>query len=178
MSQLRRKSSKLLRRISSFFERAQLPKPVAKELVPLVRERFLYRYRDDPDLYDEKDIKAIQDDDWTVFRFIEVNKGSQEDALEMLDNAMKWRKSYGVNQRTLEKDCPREFFEIGALFEYNTDKNGNAVLLLRVKCNKKVPELQKYIEQFVVGVVDEIDKRVRGKCAVSAYSSLIILSII
>lgn len=129
MSSTKEKDKKNERRISKFFE---TPKSLilslpSSQLVPHLRERFLKLYLDNPHLYDEHDINKVKNDTWTVQRFIESWEDPDK-ALQHMDNAMKWRKSFGVNRRTFEKNSPREFFLLGAFFIYNEDKEGNKMV--------------------------------------------------
>ncbi|CAG2180960.1 unnamed protein product, partial [Oppiella nova] len=74
-----------------------------------------------------------------------------------------WRKSFGVNNRTLDKDYGKEFFKIGAFFVYTEDKNGIPLLFLRGKCNRKVTKLRELIEMFIIGIIEQLDTKVGKK---------------
>jgi len=97
--------------------------------VPIVRKRILQIYENNKSLIDECDINRIQSDDWSVQRYIEYNENNVEEATDQLIETLKWRKSVGVNTRSLENDCGLEFFKIGALVPYNEDKNGVSMVL-------------------------------------------------
>ena len=94
------------------------------EFVPKVRENVLKLYEIDKTFADECDVKRIQSDDWFVQRFIEQSDNDLKKSTDLLVDNLKWRKAFGVNTRLLTKDFAKEFFEIGAIFVYNEDKNG------------------------------------------------------
>ena len=94
------------------------------ELVAKVRENVLKLYESDKSFSDECDIKRITTDDWSVQRFVEYYDNDTDRATDELVANLKWRKGFGVNTRSLDKDFAKEFFNIGAIFVYNEDKNG------------------------------------------------------
>ena len=93
-------------------------------LIPKIRENILVLYENDKTFCDECDVNRIQEDDWTVQRYLEYYGNDVVKATDQLVSNLKWRKTFGVNTRTLNKDFGREFFNIGAIFVYNHDKNG------------------------------------------------------
>lgn len=94
-----RRGSRLLRRLSSVFFDSQASKTPSFQLVPIVRDRFLEEVKENPGWFDEVDVQRIKNNEFLVRRFLECNKNDQDDALEQLVDAMKWRKEFGVNER-------------------------------------------------------------------------------
>lgn len=135
------RASQIIRRISQFFERSESIDPtmmVTPLMIERCRQRFLRRVQAYPDDYDESDVELVKENDFTVKRYLEyqLSQGADEEAgLEQLDEAMRWRHSYGVNKRSF-KDCPREFFESGALFWYYWDKKGKIFFWITVLFNE------------------------------------------
>ncbi|CAG2108047.1 unnamed protein product [Medioppia subpectinata] len=130
------------------------------QLIPKIRENVTKIYANNKSIADECDINRILSDDWSVQRFADYYHNDVEEATQHLIATLKWRKSFGVNKRSLDKDIGKEFFTIGALFVYEEDKNGIPLLILRGKCNRKVTELRELIEMFIIGTIEQLDTRV------------------
>lgn len=134
-----------------------MPFIVDEEQIGELRTQFLRRASQSPELYHEKDIRNVKESDWTVKRFLYYNENDMDKSLEHMDNAMRWRKEYGVNDKT-EADLPYEFVTAGAVFPGYEDNRGRIMIFFRVKVNRKIPELQDYFRQFVIGVINRVDE--------------------
>lgn len=126
--------------------------------VKKLRESFLQtRYQKVPELYDERDIRKVRENDWTVYRFLRTEKYNFETALEKLDKCMKWRKDMQMNDRQ-DSDAPKEFYECGGIFAHNWDREGTTVIFMRIKVNMKVQKLNKYIKDFMTYTIEKVDQ--------------------
>jgi hypothetical protein len=128
-----------------------------RQFIPELRQQFLDRYNKEPEKYDEIDVKNVETNDWSVLRFIKYNHQDISKALDHLDTALQWRKEFGLNERS-ESDLPKEFVKAGAIFPYGCDDKGRTIIYMRAKVHKKVPKLMEYFRQFVVGVIEKVDK--------------------
>ncbi|XP_054166661.1 motile sperm domain-containing protein 2-like [Oppia nitens] len=148
--------------LSNFYKtpKSLLHKRPSFESIAIVRQNVVKLFESDLSIADECDIKRIQSDDWFVQRFIEYYENDIEKAVHQLLTTLKWRKVFGVNSRQIDKDYGKEFFQIGALFEYNTDINNIPLLILRGKCNRKVPKLRPLIEMYIVAIIEQLDTKV------------------
>ena len=133
-----------------------------QQIVIKVRESFLEEYEKNKELYYEGDIEKIKEDDWYVTRFILRNKKKVEPSVEMLKNSMQWRKEFGIPFMK-ETDFPQEFFRIGGIFPYEKDREGNAVIYMRIKIHKKIPELDLALKQYVIYIMNKVDLEVDGR---------------
>jgi hypothetical protein len=122
--------------------------PKISELVEELRKKFLERYKNNPENYDPIDIENIRNNDFPIKRFLTYQNLDINEAIEQLDESMKWRKSYGVNKLNFSH-CGIELFKCGALFIYNEDIEGRAVLYARVKTHIKIRELEKLMQVFM-----------------------------
>jgi hypothetical protein len=122
--------------------------PKIKELVEELRKKFLERYKNNPENYDPIDIENIKNNDFPVKRFLISQNLDINEAIEQLDECMKWRKSYGVNKLNFSH-CGVELFKLGALFICNEDIEGRTVLYVRVKAHIKIHELEKLMQVFI-----------------------------
>ena len=136
---------------------------IADEYVVAVREQFMEDsyYGNEEDFYDE-DIKKIVHEDWYIKRFIISAYKKQQDAVDNMTAAMKWRKEQGIRELK-DNDFPREFFETGALFQYESDKNGSPSLIMRLKFVKRVSEMIDLMKKFCLYHCFKIDEETDGK---------------
>ncbi|RWS27732.1 motile sperm domain-containing protein 2-like protein [Leptotrombidium deliense] len=138
--------------------------PVSDECtsVEKVREMFLAIYENNEELFDERDVNKVKTDEWTVLRFLKDKQNSEKQALDALVEAMKWRKSFGVND-IKETDFPQEFWEMGEAHIYERDKNGVLPCYIRVKYHKQFGEIMEISKKFVVFLIEEMDRETGGK---------------
>ena len=138
---------------------------IIEDKVNRIRKVLLEDYQTNNQSYDECDVQRVRDNDWTVLRFLKSNHMNEESALKSLTEAMQWRKTFGVNTTT-DDYFPTDFYKIGGIFEYQTDKEGLPLLYFRVCVHHKVAELSEMIKQFFVHQVNKIDSRSDGQWAV------------
>jgi len=122
-----------------------------------LKKQFLQHYESNVDLYDECDVNSVRTCNWTVERFLLSHRGNEEMAFKNLCDAMKWRKSFGVNNRS-DQYFPSDFYKTGGIFQYNCDKEGLMLLYFRICVHHKVNELSQYIKEFFVHNVNKIDQ--------------------
>lgn len=127
-----------------------------------LRTLFLEDWKLNNDAYDVKDVDKIKHCNWTLERFLLHCKGDIVNALDMIKEAMKWRKSIDLNNLK-ESDFPREFYEAGSFFRYAKDKHGNVMLYIRGKLHRKVPEWTECFKKFFVFVVNQVEQEAGGK---------------
>ena len=73
----------------------------SKEAIGNIRNKFLAQTQQNPNKYHMKDVERVKTNDWSIERFLLVNK-NEETAFAALIKTMEWRKSYGVNDFTDE----------------------------------------------------------------------------
>ncbi|GIY28184.1 motile sperm domain-containing protein 2 [Caerostris extrusa] len=118
-----------------------LPGSTDQELYIQLRNTFLDNLNSNGnyDDYEEADIERIRTDDKYCNRFILHKKGKFEEALEMVDEALRWRKSFGVK-----------------------DKEGNPIIMILVRYHKKAPEFAKELRRFVIYWVELMEEQTKG----------------
>ena len=134
------------------------------KLITELREKFLnhYNQQGNNELYDECDYEKVKKSDWTVKRFLWAKHWNIELAFENLCHAMQWRKSFRVNQLT-DDYFPIEFYELAAIFQYQTDNQGSPMLFFRICVHHKIKELKKFVEEFIVHNFNKIDNLAQDK---------------
>lgn len=128
-----------------------------KEIIKTVRRQFLNDYESNKDLYHEKDIENVRENDWPVERFVLVHK-TEDLALKALIKAMRWRKSFGVHTFN-DQYFPLEVYKLSEWFSYGTDKDGRPVLWFQGKNHYKSAELGTLIRQFTVYQFEKLDSQ-------------------
>ncbi|CAG2166688.1 unnamed protein product [Oppiella nova] len=79
---------------------------ISSSMVSELRTKFLEVVAKAPELYYDKDVEKLKTNDWSLQRFLNHSKSNVDKAVECLDEAMKWRKSFGVRELN-DKDFPR-----------------------------------------------------------------------
>lgn len=100
-------------------------------------------------------------DDWYVKRFFLARNRNEEEALKMIIETMKWRKSINLLE-IKDYTFPKEFYKIGGLFIYEEDKNGCLTVYIRVKMHRKIPELEEVSRKFLIHTLNKADLITRG----------------
>lgn len=130
-------------------------------MIEEVRAKFLEEAAVNPHLYDPTDVDLARTDDWQVERFI-LRKKSIEASLEMIKGTLQWRHELEMPQLK-DTDFPEEFFKIGAMFEFEKDLAGNAVVYLRVRLHRKIKELEKFVKLYMMHIINKADFAMNGK---------------
>ncbi|XP_055946675.1 motile sperm domain-containing protein 2-like isoform X2 [Argiope bruennichi] len=157
-----------------------VPNSTDQELHIQLRNTFLENLNSNGnyDDYEECDLERIRNDDKYCNRFILHKKGNLSEALEMADEALRWRKSFGVKDVNMGV-LPLEFFQAKAVFPYNKDKEGNPIIMILVRYHKKAPDFAKELRRFVIYWVEEMEAQTKGgqmsvimSCAGAGLSNL------
>ncbi|XP_076368698.1 motile sperm domain-containing protein 2-like [Tachypleus tridentatus] len=133
------------------------------ELVKKVRKRILEEL-DLPDWkgnYDQRDIERLMQDSWYCARFIKHQKNDIENSLNMIRDALKWRKEMEINDLG-EHNLYKEYFSLGATFPYNCDKAGFRILVMRVKLHTKNAATMLEQKKFVAYWIEKLDHETNG----------------
>lgn len=130
---------------------------IHQETVQIVRETVLNECEKEPESFDFCDVERVRHDDDYVYRFVQDRYGKADEASRMLLDALRWRKSYGVNQMK-SSDFPQEIFQVGELFEFHKDKNGISTLYLRVDRHRPLPAWKEIIKRFIIFNIERAEK--------------------
>ncbi|KAH9415745.1 Motile sperm domain-containing protein 2 [Dermatophagoides pteronyssinus] len=126
-----------------------------------VRSIIMQKYESNNELYHEKDIEYLQNDNWTVERYIQRGK-TVDKSFQLLDNVLKFRRE--IDMPVLESVCfPRELFKIGYAFNGGHDRQGNGVVFMRPRFYRKIKKLDRKIKQFVCYQMEIMDKKTKGR---------------
>jgi len=145
-------------RMKSYEEASQID----SSLVEQVRDRFLERVAKSPELYYEKDIDRVKSNNWSIQRFLGHMKSDVDKAVEALDKAMKWRKSFGVLDLK-DSDFPREGYLSAGITIYGEDLNGSPLMIIRAKVGRKIKSWVPTAQRFLVYLIEKIDVKDTGK---------------
>jgi len=125
-------------------------------IVGRLRDRFLAEYEANGELYHEVDVQRVRSDDWQIERFA-VEHGLNEDAAyEALVRALKWKKEFGIHDRT-DHYFPKEYFEWSETQTYGRDREGRLIQWEKVRNHRKISEMNPLTKQFVAHMMEKID---------------------
>ena len=147
-----------------FSDAYQRASSVLQTLIQELRQKFLERAEKSSDQYYSDDIERAKTDDWTISRFLYHFNGEPDvnRALEALDKALKWRKSFGVMDIN-DTDFPQEVYKAAPVVFYGKDKNGSQVIVFRGKTVKKSSMIAELTQKFFVYHMEIVDRSNNGK---------------
>ena len=126
-------------------------------MIETIRERFLNEYQSHPQLYHEIDVNRVREDNWQIERFIDSDC-NEDTAYNSLIKAMKWKKSFGVHERS-DRYFPKEMFELNKSDIYGRDREGRVICWASGKYNYRFPENQDLFFKFTVNLMEKLDTK-------------------
>ncbi|XP_054153377.1 motile sperm domain-containing protein 2-like [Oppia nitens] len=130
---------------------------VNKEVVDRIRSTFLSMASDSPaDDYHPKDMDRIRQKDWPIERFVLTTK-SEDQALAGLVKAMKWRKSYGVNDFR-DDQFPEEMYRMAEYSQFGRDREGRRILWTQMSHHHRCADWNQLLKQFIVYQYELLDR--------------------
>lgn len=134
-------------------------------LVKELRELIVADIEANPDKFSPEDAKKAYHDDWFIARYLLRMKLDVKSSHQMLKKALEFRNSPTISI----KEFPSEFYEIGAIFEYEPDRKGNIPVFMRIRTYQRIPIVQRFLKAFLFQVIEEADKRAGGKGIVLVF---------
>jgi len=115
--------------------------------------------------FSEKDRTRLDTSDAYVgrfFRHVYDLPGVQEDeTITMIIQALKWRKEFGVEDINID-NVEKAFFEKGALYTHNRDREGKKLLVFEVRKHIKGVESMVEMKKFFVYYLEKIEQEENG----------------
>ncbi|XP_053200653.1 motile sperm domain-containing protein 2-like [Panonychus citri] len=127
------------------------------ESIVTIRNRIMEESLTDTEAFDQCDLKRIGDDLY-VKRFLDERYGKVKDAIKMLSDCLRWRKSFGVNTMK-SSDFPKEIFRVGELHEFYKDKNNITTLYLRIERHRALSGWMPMIKRYIVFMIERAEKQ-------------------
>lgn len=138
-------------------------------VVEEIRKRFFTEvYPNSKDQYDEVDIERVRTSEWFIKRYLLAARRNPDEALNMLKTTLAWRKTVQISSTPINT-FPREFFQVGGLFQYEPDLDGNPVIYMRIRMHRKIPELAEPIQQFLFYIINKVDLETNSQGAVILF---------
>ena len=125
-------------------------------LINSIREKFVKEYELNPTIYYQSDYEKIKAETWPIERYVLVHK-NEDASLQALIKTMKWRKEFGVLDRT-DADFPQEVYQTLGMFPYGKDKEGRDLLMGIPKYHHKT-DFSPVLKQYWVHVLEKIDSK-------------------
>ena len=137
-------------------------------LINSIREKFITEYKANSSFYYKADFNKIKSEQWPIERFVLIHK-TEDASLQALIKAMKWRKEFGVLDRT-DTDFPQEIYQTLEAFSYGKDREGRDLMMGIGKYHFK-SELSPLFKQYWVHMLEKIDsKNKNGNWAVVVWA--------
>ncbi|XP_067116402.1 motile sperm domain-containing protein 2-like [Osmerus mordax] len=127
-----------------------------------IRQRFSAEYAQDScDKYDIRDVDRLLNDDALVDSYLDWRHYVLEDTLKMIDESLKWRKEFKLND--INESCIQNtLFESGVHYLHGYDKEGNKLFWFRVKLHVKDPRMLQERKRYVAFWLERYAKREPG----------------
>ena len=122
-----------------------------------LRFRFAINYDFDEDLYHINDVHRVHNEDWQVRRFLINCYNEEEKAYEQLTKALKWKKSFGVHDRS-DDYFPKEFYLLFNHEKFSRDHFGRVVNWNIENRYRRIPGFSQLIEQFLAHLLEKLDR--------------------
>lgn len=137
------------------------PEPTKAE-IDLLRSSVVQKIDSDGVIYDPQDVKRIKTDDKYIRRFLMHHDNDQKLALEMVIDTLKWRFENHCNDITKES-VPADFFEKGAMFAHNRDKDGCKMLVFAVRHHQKGVLDMDLLKKFFIYWLERLEREEKGE---------------
>lgn len=112
--------------------------------------------------FDPQDVRRIRTDDKYIRRFLMHHDNDQKLSLEMVMDTLKWRHENQCNAVTKES-IPQEFFDKGALFIHNRDKDGCKMLIFSVRLHQKGTLDMDQLKRFLIYWLERLEREEKGE---------------
>ncbi|XP_071549982.1 motile sperm domain-containing protein 2-like [Panulirus ornatus] len=137
------------------------PEPTKAEIDQL-RSSAVEKIDTEGIVYDPQDVKRIRSDDKYIRRFLMHHDNDQKLALDMVMETLKWRHENQCNSITKES-LPTEFFEKGAMYIHNRDKDGCKMLIFAVRLHQKGALDMDLLRKFFIYWLERLEREEKGK---------------
>ena len=121
-----------------------------------MRKRFLDEVSANPSLYHEIDVNRVKTQEWQVKRFLLDQDNDEDKAFNALVAAMKWKKEYGIHDRT-DQYFPKELWELVAVEVNGKDREGRVIQWEAFKNQRTFKELHLVSRQFIAHNLERVD---------------------
>lgn len=135
----------------------------APDKIARVRELCRAQFDKEPSAFDAHDVERFMNSDWTVTRFLLRKKDDPEEAADMMVSCARWRHKLGM-PRWKDEDFPREFYNLGGVFPYESDLLGNTMIYVRAKLyDKKLSCIQELFQHYIIHIANRVDEERDGR---------------
>ncbi|XP_050301003.1 motile sperm domain-containing protein 2-like [Anthonomus grandis grandis] len=135
---------------------------VPLSLVEEVRSKFLQQVQEKgQNCIHPKDYERIKQDNHWLQRFIAHKEQNVKEALDMMWNAVTWRKDFGVNDIN-EGTIKMDIIVRGAFFPHGVDKDGYHILIFKLKMHSKGAVDANDLKRCIVYWFERIERMSKG----------------
>ncbi|XP_053202939.1 motile sperm domain-containing protein 2-like [Panonychus citri] len=101
-------------------------------------------------------------DDLLLRRYIKRRNGDIETSVPFLCSVLEWRKRMGFPELT-ETSFPSEFYEVGGIYNYGIDSEGNPVVHIRIRLFQKIEGILDILKKFSIYQMYRADELAASK---------------
>ncbi|XP_042873015.1 motile sperm domain-containing protein 2-like isoform X2 [Penaeus japonicus] len=137
------------------------PEPTKAEIDQL-RNAAMEKIETEGGNFDPIDVKRIKTDDKYIRRFLMHHDNDQKLSLEMVMDTLKWRQEMQCN--TISKESIQaDFFDKGAMYIHNRDKDGCKMLVFAVRFHQKGVLDMDQLKKFLIYWLERLEREEEGE---------------
>lgn len=124
-------------------------------IVDQIRSKLSLEFDRNGSDFHRNDIEMVTTNDWPIERFV-IEYTTEEKAFEALIKTLKWKKSFGIHDRT-DHYFPKEFYEVFERERFGRDREGRLIQWESQRNDQKISGFQDLYKQFLAHMVDRVD---------------------
>ncbi|XP_047475376.1 motile sperm domain-containing protein 2-like [Penaeus chinensis] len=137
------------------------PEPTKAEIDQL-RTAALEKIETEGSNFDPVDVKRIRTDDKYIRRFLMHHDNDQKLSLEMVMDTLKWRQEMQCNT-IVKESIQADFFDKGAMYIHNRDKDGCKMLVFAVRFHQKGVLDMDQLKKFLIYWLERLEREEQGE---------------
>lgn len=102
-------------------------------------------------------LDKLMTDDQLIRRYMKRKNGDIEQSVTFITSVLEWRQKMGIPDLT-GSSFPREFYEVGGIYIFREDVEGNPVLHIRIRLFQKVEGILELLKKFSIYLMYQVDE--------------------
>lgn len=133
-----------------------------EETLKSVRSKLVEKLSNKRSEIDSALLDRLMNDDLLLRRYIKRRNGDPETSVTFISSVLEWRKRMGLPDLT-ETSFPSEFYEVGGIYNYGTDTQGNPVVHIRIRLFQKIEGILDILKKFSIYQMYRADELAASK---------------
>lgn len=131
---------------------------LVKQATERIRARILQLNKENPDRFSQRQLDRVRSCDFEIRRFLYQTEMDEKEAERMLVEKLEYGRELDYDNAH-DLRFPKEFYQIGGVFEYEVDSDGAPTVYMRAKLHRKIPVLQDVVKKFLLYKMSKIDQQ-------------------